>query len=202
MFAEIAIPVLTGGWAAVATATTINYRRRTLTDPVTGIGNRAALYRTARRTTARSGLVGLLMVDLDRFKQINDTHGHPFGNRVLTAIATRLIENTLRGSARCGCTATSSRSGSDASPPPPAPKAAPSRSPTPSPNPSRSAAVGSWCPGSVGVAVAPARTPLGELLNTADQHMYQVKATHHLPALPAGEPRRARDRATPPDHAA
>ncbi|MFD0491606.1 diguanylate cyclase domain-containing protein [Saccharopolyspora spinosporotrichia] len=57
-------------------------------------------------------------------------------------------------------------------------------------------------PGSVGVAVAPARTPLGELLNTADQHMYQVKATHHLPALPAGEPRRARDRATPPDHAA
>ncbi|WP_216208755.1 GGDEF domain-containing protein [Amycolatopsis aidingensis] len=49
----------------------------------------AALARTER---ARTGL-GLLMIDLDHFKQVNDTHGHPAGDAVLKAIATTITRS-------------------------------------------------------------------------------------------------------------
>jgi len=66
-----------------------------LTDGLTGLGNRRALdgWLAARVRDARP--FALLQVDLDYFKSVNDTHGHGIGDAVLTAAARRL-EGGLR----------------------------------------------------------------------------------------------------------
>jgi diguanylate cyclase (GGDEF)-like protein len=60
-------------------------------DPLTGLLNRSYLEQRlaeAAKAHANAGLpMGLLMVDVDRFKRINDTLGHPVGDRVLVAVA-------------------------------------------------------------------------------------------------------------------
>ncbi len=62
-----------------------------LKDPLTGLGNRRHFIAVLDRTidnVARSGDPALLlMLDIDHFKKINDTHGHPAGDRVLQSIA-------------------------------------------------------------------------------------------------------------------
>ncbi|GAA3273044.1 diguanylate cyclase [Dactylosporangium vinaceum] len=55
-------------------------------DPLTGLGNRALL---ADRLRARPDGT-LLLLDLDGFKLVNDTYGHPVGDRLLIAVAERL----------------------------------------------------------------------------------------------------------------
>lgn len=74
-------------------------RHLALHDPLTGLPNRRLLMdrmeqaiKTARRA---NGHVGLLFVDLNGFKSVNDTYGHETGDRLLQAVATRLLE-TLR----------------------------------------------------------------------------------------------------------
>jgi diguanylate cyclase (GGDEF)-like protein len=60
-------------------------------DPLTGLKNRRRFEEDLRAELARShryGVAGaLLMLDLDHFKQVNDTLGHPAGDRVLGEIA-------------------------------------------------------------------------------------------------------------------
>jgi diguanylate cyclase len=60
------------------------------TDPLTGAANRGALdEELARRcelAATRGEGFALILADVDHFKQINDTHGHPVGDRVLTAL--------------------------------------------------------------------------------------------------------------------
>jgi len=63
-------------------------RRMALRDPLTGVWNRAALAARAAELLV-PGRVALL-IDVDRFKAINDRHGHATGDRVLVAIATAL----------------------------------------------------------------------------------------------------------------
>ena len=62
-----------------------------LKDPLTGLGNRRHFIAVLERTidnVARSGDPALLlMLDIDHFKKINDTHGHQTGDRVLQAVA-------------------------------------------------------------------------------------------------------------------
>jgi diguanylate cyclase (GGDEF)-like protein len=68
-------------------------------DPLTGLANRslfeerltAALARRRDRTTGNQ--VGLLFLDVDGFKQINDTYGHDAGDEVLLTIGHRLRSN-------------------------------------------------------------------------------------------------------------
>jgi diguanylate cyclase (GGDEF)-like protein len=61
-----------------------------LTDPLTGLRNRRGLDRTLQRLAAAGTPFGLVHVDLDHFKRINDTLGHAAGDRVLTEVAARL----------------------------------------------------------------------------------------------------------------
>lgn len=76
------------------------------TDALTGLHNRTAaleLIEGLRQGHAQRP-VSLLLLDLDHFKQVNDTHGHAMGDQVLSACARRL-RTTLRrhdGSARWG----------------------------------------------------------------------------------------------------
>jgi diguanylate cyclase (GGDEF)-like protein len=70
------------------------------TDALTGLANRTVLLESLSRqlrSIRRHGTVSLLLVDLNRFKMVNDTHGHPLGDAVLVAVADR-----LRDAARAG----------------------------------------------------------------------------------------------------
>jgi diguanylate cyclase (GGDEF)-like protein len=71
----------------------------TITDPLTGVLNRRYLYDRLKDEVARSERHGhqlsLLMLDLDGFKQCNDTFGHLFGDRILKGIAETLL-STVR----------------------------------------------------------------------------------------------------------
>ena len=69
-------------------------------DELTGLPNRALLYERleAEIEASRSGfLLGVLYIDLDGFKQINDTYGHDAGDAVLEQSARRMIHNVRSG---------------------------------------------------------------------------------------------------------
>ncbi len=63
-------------------------------DPLTALWNRGAILDLLQRETQRrqrnSASLGVMMIDLDHFKQINDTHGHLIGDIVLREVARRL----------------------------------------------------------------------------------------------------------------
>jgi len=65
-------------------------QEQALTDPLTGLRNRRGLDRALERLAAAERAFGLVHVDLDHFKQINDTLGHAAGDRVLQVVAARL----------------------------------------------------------------------------------------------------------------
>jgi diguanylate cyclase (GGDEF)-like protein/PAS domain S-box-containing protein len=78
-------------------------RRAVRTDALTGVGNRMHLEGRLRGLVAeyaeRPGEAAVAMIDIDRFKAVNDDHGHATGDRVL-----RMVASTLRSSLRAGDT--------------------------------------------------------------------------------------------------
>ena len=66
-------------------------RRLAMSDPLTGLLNRRAFLESMRRWVAHheryAHPVSLLLLDVDHFKQVNDTYGHEAGDAVLRAIA-------------------------------------------------------------------------------------------------------------------
>ncbi len=70
-------------------------------DPLTGCANRRGLEKqllgVCRLARRREGVVAVAAVDIDHFKEINDTHGHPEGDRVLRQLAT-IMMSTARDS--------------------------------------------------------------------------------------------------------
>ena len=66
--------------------------RLALIDPLTGLGNRAGFEQSLASALARrsENPVAILMIDLDRFKAVNDTLGHAAGDAVLRLVGERL----------------------------------------------------------------------------------------------------------------
>jgi len=64
-------------------------------DPLTGLGNRRALEEALAHESARAArtgeTIGVLLIDVDRFKSINDRHGHAAGDACLRAVAGALV---------------------------------------------------------------------------------------------------------------
>jgi diguanylate cyclase (GGDEF)-like protein/PAS domain S-box-containing protein len=68
---------------------------RAIRDPLTGLANRGLLEERLRAVLARDArtgeTTGVLFLDLDGFKAVNDRHGHLVGDGVLRTVATRLV---------------------------------------------------------------------------------------------------------------
>ena len=104
---EICIrPTPSGGW--VATHEDVTDARRTAQriaylaehDTLTGLPNRSAFgerLAAAARTARKDRGIAVLTIDLDRFKEVNDTLGHPFGDQILKETAKRLRELMREG---------------------------------------------------------------------------------------------------------
>ena len=75
-----------------------SYMQAALTDPLTGLQNRRYFDDALREYLREFALIdrplGVLMLDLDHFKPLNDTYGHDNGDRVLRAVAQCLQEHT------------------------------------------------------------------------------------------------------------
>jgi len=65
-------------------------------DALTKLPNRAMFYRELERALARAERepcrIAVILVDLDRFKEVNDTFGHASGDRLLVEVGNRLVE--------------------------------------------------------------------------------------------------------------
>jgi diguanylate cyclase (GGDEF)-like protein len=68
-----------------------------LSDPLTGLANRTLLEEVTHRILARGGAVSVLFIDLDDFKDVNDSRGHAAGDELLLVLSER-----LRGCVRPG----------------------------------------------------------------------------------------------------
>ncbi|RZA28811.1 MAG: GGDEF domain-containing protein, partial [Lysobacteraceae bacterium] len=73
------------------------FSRQSRIDPLTELANRRqfsdALESACTRTLAGGPPLSLLLLDIDHFKQINDTHGHALGDACLVAVAERLVRH-------------------------------------------------------------------------------------------------------------
>ncbi|MBV8565257.1 MAG: GGDEF domain-containing protein [Methylobacteriaceae bacterium] len=99
MSIEPTIMVIAGGFLQLSLAkerSELVQRRAAATDELTGVASRRAFLEEGERrlnAALRQGLpAALLLLDLDHFKQINDSHGHHMGDRVLQAFARRAVE--------------------------------------------------------------------------------------------------------------
>ncbi|WP_210526539.1 putative bifunctional diguanylate cyclase/phosphodiesterase [Rubellimicrobium arenae] len=75
----------------LASAAEAEARRLSLLDPLTRLPNRRGFYRAVEEVTSGSNpALTVLLLDLDRFKPVNDLRGHEAGDQLLRAVARRL----------------------------------------------------------------------------------------------------------------
>ncbi|WP_375592094.1 diguanylate cyclase [Chitiniphilus eburneus] len=76
------------------TLLTRQFKQQAATDPLTGVSNRRALDEMGEHLLLNAmpdgWQVGLLLLDIDHFKLVNDLHGHPAGDEVLRGVAQRV----------------------------------------------------------------------------------------------------------------
>jgi diguanylate cyclase (GGDEF)-like protein len=88
----IALVIATAIFSGATQASDREHRREAVLDPLTGLLNRSAMLNRFEELEQLAGhgehaSLGLLVADLDHFKQINDEHGHPVGDAVLKDVA-------------------------------------------------------------------------------------------------------------------
>lgn len=66
--------------------------QESLTDPLTGLGNRRCLQAQLERWQEQQQPFAAIALDIDHFKQVNDNHGHEFGDRVLQHLAQQMSD--------------------------------------------------------------------------------------------------------------
>jgi diguanylate cyclase (GGDEF)-like protein len=80
-------------------------REQAVRDPLTGLYNRRYLAETLDREMSRARRVGepvsVVIIDLDHFKEINDTYGHRAGDEILCMLGAILLHQTRRGDISC-----------------------------------------------------------------------------------------------------
>jgi len=73
-----------------------NARRDAITDPLTGLNNRKAFDHVISMEIGVAQETGepltLLLCDIDHFKRVNDTYGHPVGDQVLKLVASTILQ--------------------------------------------------------------------------------------------------------------
>jgi diguanylate cyclase (GGDEF)-like protein len=93
-------PISDGGWVLTYEDVTERHRSEARIsfmarhDSLTTLPNRALFGERLEQALAgleNGGVFSLLLVDLDRFKEVNDTHGHPIGDTLLRVVARRLL---------------------------------------------------------------------------------------------------------------
>ncbi|WP_150304197.1 GGDEF domain-containing protein [Pseudomonas saliphila] len=84
-----------GSYGAISSASE-SYRAQANSDPLTHILNRHGVQSRFKARPLGSS-AALVMIDVDHFKNINDTHGHDFGDRVLVYLAESLKKHTKGG---------------------------------------------------------------------------------------------------------
>jgi diguanylate cyclase (GGDEF)-like protein len=96
---QIAAAIAGQGMTAYENARLFSQVRMMATlDGLTGLFNRNHFFGEAeRQMSADRRHVAAIMVDIDHFKRINDTYGHPVGDEVIRTVARRLRENVAEG---------------------------------------------------------------------------------------------------------
>ena len=83
----------------------VELERLATRDPLTGCLNRRAFFAAFEplfaRSRAQGGALNCLMVDIDHFKSVNDTHGHAVGDVVIQSLAKKLLESARTGDLVC-----------------------------------------------------------------------------------------------------
>jgi diguanylate cyclase (GGDEF)-like protein len=99
LFAPMSLVISTGILSVAMMQSDLEHRTEAVIDPLTGLLNRNALRSRTQELAERSVLtgesIGVIVGDLDHFKQVNDEHGHAVGDAVLKDVA-YLLRKELR----------------------------------------------------------------------------------------------------------
>jgi diguanylate cyclase (GGDEF)-like protein/PAS domain S-box-containing protein len=80
-------------------------KEQVIRDPLTGLFNRRYLEATVGRELAKASRegfpIGIVMIDIDHFKQVNDVHGHKVGDLILQTLGNLLLSRIRTGDIAC-----------------------------------------------------------------------------------------------------
>ncbi|HEY7771713.1 MAG TPA: diguanylate cyclase [Marinagarivorans sp.] len=94
--------LILGGWIAKAInwrGQSLHYKRLSTLDPLTGVLNRLGIQlsvKTILQTSRQNEVTGMLVIDIDHFKEINDVYGHDKGDDILKQVVDVMQSNVRR----------------------------------------------------------------------------------------------------------